>query len=105
MLPSSRQVVDRATIARHILRFETVLTLTKLQLFFPHVLLYFLCFSSDQFDPFNREPLTMDMVIPQPQLRERIQVWLDDWKQKNVRVADVTPKTEAIEVDSDGDSP
>ncbi|XP_064635023.1 ubiquitin conjugation factor E4 A-like isoform X2 [Lineus longissimus] len=54
MLPSSKQIVDRSTIARHIL--------------------------SDQFDPFNRDPLTMDMVLPQDDLKERIRSWLVEMK-------------------------
>ena len=38
------QIVDRQTIARHLL--------------------------SDQNDPFNRDPLTLDKVIPQDQLKQ-----------------------------------
>lgn len=49
-LPSSKQVVDRSTIARHLL--------------------------SDQSDPFNRSPLTMDMVQPAEELKNRIQSWI-----------------------------
>ena len=52
MLPSSRQVVDRTTIARHLL--------------------------SDQSDPFNRAPLTMDMLEPQDELRERVRLWIEE---------------------------
>ena len=32
--------------------------------------------NSDQSDPFNRDPLTMDMVKPAEELKERIQQWL-----------------------------
>ena len=46
MLPSSKQVVDRTTIARHLL--------------------------SDQSDPFNRAPLTMDMLEPQDELKSKV---------------------------------
>jgi ubiquitin conjugation factor E4 A len=49
MLPSSRQIIDRATIARHLL--------------------------SDQSDPFNRNPLRMQDVIPQPELKQTIEEW------------------------------
>ena len=49
-LPSSGQIVDRPTIARHIL--------------------------SDQNDPFNRSPLTLDMVIPETELKKRIDNWM-----------------------------
>merc|ERR1712080_421197 len=49
-LPSSGQVVDRSTIARHLL--------------------------SDQSDPFNRAPLTMDQVEPETDLRQRVEEWM-----------------------------
>jgi ubiquitin conjugation factor E4 A len=50
MLPSSRKIMDRNVIARHIL--------------------------SDQTDPFNRQPLSLDMVIPQPELKAKIEAWV-----------------------------
>ena len=49
-LPSSGQIVDRQTIARHLL--------------------------SDQNDPFNRAPLSLDKVIPQPELKAEIEQWM-----------------------------
>lgn len=49
-LPSSGIYIDRPTIARHLL--------------------------SDQTDPFNRSPLTMDNVEPADELKERIEQWL-----------------------------
>merc|ERR1712080_143673 len=49
-LPSSGVVVERSTIARHLL--------------------------SDQSDPFNRAPLTMDMVEPEVQLKDRVEKWI-----------------------------
>lgn len=49
-LPSSKQIVDRSTIARHLL--------------------------SDQSDPFNRSPLTMDMVHPVEDLKKKIHEWI-----------------------------
>lgn len=54
ILPSSRQTVDRSTIARHLL--------------------------SDQTDPFNRAPLSMDQVIPNMELAEEMRVWLEKRK-------------------------
>lgn len=57
LLPTSKTVVDRAIIARHIL--------------------------SDQSDPFNRMPLTMDMVVPDTELKDRIQQWIRDKKAKS----------------------
>ncbi|XP_045464732.1 ubiquitin conjugation factor E4 A [Harmonia axyridis] len=50
ILPSSRQTVDRTTIARHLL--------------------------SDQTDPFNRSPLSMDQVIPDTALANEIREWI-----------------------------
>jgi len=49
MLPASKNIVDRTVIARHIL--------------------------SDQTDPFNRQPLSLDMVIPQTELKTKIEEW------------------------------
>ncbi|KAF6106940.1 ubiquitination factor E4A [Phyllostomus discolor] len=56
VLPSSRVTVDRSTIARHLL--------------------------SDQTDPFNRSPLTMDQIRPNTELKEKIQQWLAERKQQ-----------------------
>ncbi|KAL0272620.1 UNVERIFIED_CONTAM: hypothetical protein PYX00_005522 [Menopon gallinae] len=56
ILPSSHVVIDRSTIARHLL--------------------------SDQSDPFNRSPLTMDMVKPDDALRIRIESWMKRRKEK-----------------------
>lgn len=51
ILPSSKVVVDRTTIARHLL--------------------------SDQTDPFNRSPLTMDQVKSNQDLKTEIKTWID----------------------------
>lgn len=50
ILPSSKVTVDRSTIARHLL--------------------------SDQTDPFNRAPLTMDKVQPNNELKQKIDAWM-----------------------------
>lgn len=50
ILPSSHVTVDRTTISRHLL--------------------------SDQTDPFNRAPLTMDQVQPDEELKAKIQAWI-----------------------------
>ncbi|XP_053392708.1 ubiquitin conjugation factor E4 A-like isoform X2 [Mercenaria mercenaria] len=55
-LPTSGNIVDRAIISRHIL--------------------------SDQMDPFNRQPLTLDMVEPVDDLREKIHAWIKEQKSK-----------------------
>jgi len=54
LLPSSKQIVDRSTIARHLL--------------------------SDQSDPFNRAPLTMDMVEPDVELKKKVEQWVEGKK-------------------------
>jgi hypothetical protein len=51
-LPSSKVVVERSTISRHLL--------------------------SDQSDPFNREPLSMDQVIPNVELKSKIDAWIKE---------------------------
>ncbi|KAH8251327.1 hypothetical protein KR032_007991 [Drosophila birchii] len=51
VLPSSKVTVDRSTIARHLL--------------------------SDQTDPFNREPLTMDKVKSNEALKKEIEQWIE----------------------------
>ncbi|RVE45348.1 hypothetical protein evm_009977 [Chilo suppressalis] len=56
ILPSSRTTVDRTTIARHLL--------------------------SDQSDPFNRSPLSMDQVKSNTELKERIHAWIAEKKEK-----------------------
>jgi ubiquitin conjugation factor E4 A len=58
ILPSSRVTVDRSTIARHLL--------------------------SDQSDPFNRSPLTMEDILPDDELREKIHKWIAEMKKKAV---------------------
>ncbi|XP_017885248.1 ubiquitin conjugation factor E4 A [Ceratina calcarata] len=62
ILPSSRITIDRQTIARHLL--------------------------SDQTDPFNRSPLTMDMVKSDVQLRCRIKEWVKQKKQERKKNCD-----------------
>uniref|UniRef100_A0A8C7Z192 Ubiquitin conjugation factor E4 A n=1 Tax=Oryzias sinensis TaxID=183150 RepID=A0A8C7Z192_9TELE len=56
LLPSSNVTVDRSTIARHLL--------------------------SDQTDPFNRSPLTMDQIRPNVELKQQILQWLEKHKQE-----------------------
>lgn len=56
ILPSSGVTVDRNTIARHLL--------------------------SDQTDPFNRQPLSLEQVKPNDDLKRRIDQWLKDVRKK-----------------------
>lgn len=50
VLPSSKVSIDRTTIARHLL--------------------------SDQTDPFNRSPLSMDLIKPDVELKAKIDAWV-----------------------------
>ena len=54
ILPSSKVTVDRTTIARHLL--------------------------SDQSDPFNRSPLTMDQIKQDTELKQKIEEWIREKK-------------------------
>jgi ubiquitin conjugation factor E4 B len=54
MLPMSRQTVDRSTIRSHLL--------------------------SDQTDPFNRQPMRIEDVIPNTELMEQIVAWKEERK-------------------------
>lgn len=56
MLPSSKSIVDRATIKSHLL--------------------------SDSKDPFNRAPLSIEEVVPQTELKAQIDAWMVEAKQK-----------------------
>ncbi|CDQ75161.1 unnamed protein product [Oncorhynchus mykiss] len=60
LLPSSNVTVDRSTIARHLL--------------------------SDQTDPFNRSPLTMDQIRPNEELKQQILQWLAQHKQERLQM-------------------
>ncbi|XP_024911117.1 ubiquitin conjugation factor E4 A isoform X2 [Cynoglossus semilaevis] len=60
LLPSSNVTVDRSTIARHLL--------------------------SDQTDPFNRSPLTMDQIRPNEELKQQILQWLERHKQQRLQL-------------------
>jgi ubiquitin conjugation factor E4 B len=55
-LPSSKVVLDRSTIQRHLL--------------------------SDQTDPFNRSKLTADMLVENTELRQKIEQWTRDQRTK-----------------------
>lgn len=51
ILPTSNNVVDRATIQQHLL--------------------------NDPTDPFNRKPLSIDDVVPAEELKQKMKAWLD----------------------------
>lgn len=50
VLPISKVTVDRSTIVQHLL--------------------------SDPTDPFNKQPLTLDQLVPDDQLRQEIETWI-----------------------------
>ena len=52
LLPTSSTIMDRSTITQHLL--------------------------NDPHDPFNRKELSMDMVLPATELKERMNKWLDE---------------------------
>lgn len=52
ILPSSKVTVDRSTISRHLL--------------------------SDQSDPFNRSPLSIDQVTPNEELKAKVNAWIQE---------------------------
>ncbi len=54
VLPVSRTTVDRSTIVQHLL--------------------------SDPCDPYSKQPLTIDQVIPNDELRQRIDAWVAERK-------------------------
>lgn len=56
-LPQSKLTVDKTTIQRHLLNSAT--------------------------DPFNRSPLTIDMLIPKPELKTEIQLFIERKKKEH----------------------
>lgn len=52
LLPTSGTIIDRSTITQHLL--------------------------NDPVDPFNRKDLTIDMVIPATELKEKMNNWVEE---------------------------
>lgn len=46
--------------------------------------IYFRHLLSDQTDPFNRSPLTMDMIKSNVELQQKIQEWISQKKQEKL---------------------
>lgn len=88
LLPSSNVTVDRSTIARHLLRWAKLLFDAARQLSL--VFIWFRSPShascSDQTDPFNRSPLTMDQIRPNEELKRQILQWLDEHRQERLQL-------------------
>ncbi|THH20082.1 hypothetical protein EW146_g1184 [Bondarzewia mesenterica] len=72
-LPTSRAVIDRSTIKSHLL--------------------------SDSTDPFNRMPLKIEDVIPNPELKERIQTFLVERRNKHAALD--KPEEDAVKMNVD----
>lgn len=60
IMPTSGTIVDRATILRHLL--------------------------TDPIDPFNRKPLTPDMLEPAVELKAKIDAWLKEQRQSTMQL-------------------
>jgi ubiquitin conjugation factor E4 B len=75
MLPTSRTILDRSTIKSHLL--------------------------SDSKDPFNRMPLTIEEVVPEPELKARILKFLTDRRNKNTAL-DI-PEKDIVNMDQSQD--
>lgn len=56
LLPTSNTIIDRSTITQHLL--------------------------NDAHDPFNRKELTVDMILPATELKERMAKWIADKKEE-----------------------
>lgn len=61
---------------------------------------------SDQTDPYNRSPLTLDQVIPNPELRLKIQDWIQSKRQSQPvpHCEGTTPATGSGEATSTSES-
>ncbi|KDQ62323.1 hypothetical protein JAAARDRAFT_149126 [Jaapia argillacea MUCL 33604] len=75
ILPSSNTVIDRSTIKAHLL--------------------------SDTKDPFNRQPLSIEDVIPNPELKEKIETFMSDRRRKNTALD--MPAEEIVHMDASAD--
>ncbi|GJE98441.1 Ubiquitin conjugation factor E4 [Phanerochaete sordida] len=76
ILPSSRSTIDRSTIKAHLL--------------------------SDAKDPFNRMPLSIDDVVPNVELKAKIDAFLAERKNKNT--AFDKPESELVDMHKDEDA-
>ncbi|TIC23758.1 hypothetical protein E3Q12_01831 [Wallemia mellicola] len=70
ILPGSKAVLDRSTIKSHLL--------------------------SDNTDPFNRSPLTIDQVVPHTELKAEIDEWVA--KRRQAKLDEMTNATNAVDV-------
>ena len=71
ILPSSNVKVDRSTIARHLLRYYFLVLIFSLIYYLKNIF-------SDHTDPFTKAHLTMEMVIPDNELKQKIKDFIDE---------------------------
>lgn len=83
ILPSSKITIDRQTIARLICNILYNIILTY-KILYIYISIYFRHLLSDQTDPFNRSPLTMDMIKSNVELQQKIQEWISQRKQEKL---------------------
>ena len=76
-LPQSRQLVDRATINRQLLNKKV--------------------------DPFSNTPLTAEQLIEQPELKARIEAWIEERKKawRETKAAEATAAEAAADAEED----
>ena len=79
-LPNSQVTLDRTSIVRHLLRYVCthIRTSTINKMVNVNCVAY-----SDATDPFTRVPLTMDQVVPNVELKERIEAWRNNLTSNN----------------------
>ena len=72
-LPTSGVTMDKSNVIRHLLRYYTSQIITKKHPLSNNLYCHACC--SDSTDPFNRSPLTADMLEPNQLLKQRIEEW------------------------------
>lgn len=70
-LPTSGETMDRSNILRHLLRCVKWVLIVMIWIYGVSWIVAY----SDQTDPFNRAPLTPDMLISDIKLKDKIQQW------------------------------
>lgn len=79
VMPTSGQTIDRTTIERHLLSERT------------YVFEWCACCQHSHClnrDPFNRKPLTVEELVPNTELKQRIDAWLADKRRQRATAMD-----------------
>jgi ubiquitin conjugation factor E4 B len=69
-LPNSKTIIDRLTISKY--HYSSLSNLSETE---QHLL-------NDPHDPFNRSPLTLEEVVPRPDILTKINTWKQSKRQK-----------------------